>query len=61
MVTRDEKLRPLADLLFPPVDFQKDSFANFLRICLFSVVDVLIKRFTGQTSNMIVVFRKPQF
>ncbi len=56
MVTKDEKLRPLADLLFPPVDFQKDSVANFLRICLFSVVDVLIKRFTGQTSNMIVVF-----
>ncbi|PZM80688.1 MAG: hypothetical protein DKT66_15660 [Candidatus Melainabacteria bacterium] len=61
MVAKSEKLRPLADFLFPPIDFQKDSLANFLRICLFSVVDVLIKRRTGQTSNMIVVFRKPQF
>jgi hypothetical protein len=59
IVAKDEKLRPIADLLFPPIDFQKDSIANFLRICFFSVVDVLIKRFTGQTSNMIVVFRKP--
>ncbi|MCC6980249.1 MAG: class I SAM-dependent methyltransferase [Candidatus Melainabacteria bacterium] len=59
IVAKDEKLRPMADLLFPPIDFQKDSIANFLRICLFSVVDVLIKRFTGQTSNMIVVFRRP--
>jgi hypothetical protein len=61
MVAKSEKARPLADFLFPPVDFQKDSIANFLRICLFSVVDVLIKRKTGQTSNMIVVFRKPQY
>ena len=61
MVSKNEKLRPLADFFFPPIDFQKDSIANFLRICLFSCVDVLIKRYTGQTSNMIVVFRKPQF
>lgn len=61
IVSRKESLRSLADILFPPIDFQKDSIANFVRICFFSVVDLLIKKFTGQTSNMIVVFRKPQF
>ncbi|HEY9788417.1 MAG TPA: class I SAM-dependent methyltransferase [Candidatus Obscuribacterales bacterium] len=50
--------RKLADALFPPVDFQKDTFANFVRICFFCTVDLAIKMVSGETSNMIVVFRK---
>ncbi len=50
--------RKIADALLPPVDFQRDTFANFLRICMFCALDVAIKRFTGETSNMVIAFRK---
>jgi len=59
IVSANPKLRKLADALFPPVDFQRDTLANFLRICLFCSIDLLIKVCTGQTANMIVAFRKP--
>jgi ubiquinone/menaquinone biosynthesis C-methylase UbiE len=59
MVDANPRLRPLADALLPPIDFQKDSFANFLRICFFCSIDVAIKKLTGETANMIVAFRKP--
>lgn len=59
IVKANPKFRPMADLLFPPVDFQRDTLANFLRICMFCSVDVVIKLLTGQTANMIVALRKP--
>jgi 2-polyprenyl-3-methyl-5-hydroxy-6-metoxy-1,4-benzoquinol methylase len=59
IVSSSPGLRGLADSLFPPIDFQRDTLANFLRICFFCGIDVIIKRLTGQTSNMIVAFRKP--
>ena len=40
--------------------FQKDTLANFLRICLFYSVDLAIKSASGETSNMIVAFRKQE-
>jgi len=52
--------RRLVDSLLPPVDFQRDTLANFLRICMFCSVDVAIKRLTGETANMIIAFRKSQ-
>lgn len=60
MVKDKPHMRPLADALFPPVDFQRDTLMNFLRICFFCGIDVVIKKATGQTSNMIVAFRKPE-
>jgi len=59
IVSANPKLRKFADALFPAVDFQRDTPGNFLRICLFCGFDLLIKTFTGQTSNMVVAFRKP--
>lgn len=60
IVSANPRLRPLAESLFPAVDFQRDTLANFLRICFFCGVDVMIKLSTGQTSNMVVAFRKPE-
>ncbi len=60
ILSSNPKLRWLADKLFPPVDFQRDTLANFLRICLFCGVDVLIRLATGETSNMIVVLKKTE-
>jgi ubiquinone/menaquinone biosynthesis C-methylase UbiE len=51
--------RKFADTIFPPIDFQRDSFSNFLRICFFCSIDVAIKATTGETANMIVAVRKP--
>lgn len=51
--------RATIDGLFPPIDFQKDSWSNFVRICFFCSLDVAIKAFSGETSNMIVALRKP--
>lgn len=59
IVSFNPKLRKLADVLFPAIDFQRDTLGNFLRICFFCGIDVLIKIATGQTSNMMVAFRKP--
>jgi 2-polyprenyl-3-methyl-5-hydroxy-6-metoxy-1,4-benzoquinol methylase len=59
IVRANPKLRKLADWLFPAIDFQRDTMANFLRICFFCGIDVVIKLLTKQTSNMVVVFRKP--
>jgi 2-polyprenyl-3-methyl-5-hydroxy-6-metoxy-1,4-benzoquinol methylase len=50
--------RQVIDTMLPPVNFQKDTLGNFLRICFFCVIDVVIKRFTGETSNMIMAFKK---
>jgi 2-polyprenyl-3-methyl-5-hydroxy-6-metoxy-1,4-benzoquinol methylase len=58
IVSTNPKLRKFADWLFPAIDFQRDTMANFLRICFFCGIDVIIKALTGQTSNMVVVFRK---
>jgi 2-polyprenyl-3-methyl-5-hydroxy-6-metoxy-1,4-benzoquinol methylase len=59
IVSASPKLRRIADALFPAIDFQRDTLANFLRICFFCGIDVIIKKTTGQTSNMVVAFRKP--
>jgi len=58
LVSLSPRLRPLADRLFPPVEFQRDTMANFLRICFFCGVDVIFKLVSGETSNMAVAFRK---
>jgi len=53
-------LKPLADSLFPPVDWAKTNLGNFIRNGFFAATDLAIKAATGQTSNMGVVFKKPQ-
>lgn len=60
MIGMNPHWRGLADKLFPPVDFQKDTLSNFLRIGFFYSVDLAIKGATGETSNMIVAFRKEE-
>jgi 2-polyprenyl-3-methyl-5-hydroxy-6-metoxy-1,4-benzoquinol methylase len=52
-------LSKAADYLFPPVDFQKNNLKNLLAVSLFTSFDVAIKAFTGKTSNMSVVLRRP--
>jgi ubiquinone/menaquinone biosynthesis C-methylase UbiE len=59
IITANPKLRKYADMIFPAIDFQKDTVPNLLRICFFCTVDLFLKKFTGQTSNMVVAFRKP--
>ncbi|HEY9677443.1 MAG TPA: class I SAM-dependent methyltransferase [Drouetiella sp.] len=58
LIERFPGQRKMIDTLLPPIDFQKDTFANFVRICFFCIIDVVIKKFTGETSNMIIAFRK---
>lgn len=52
--------RKFVDTLLPPIDFQKDTFGNFVRICFFCIIDVIIKGVTGETSNMIMAFKKTE-
>lgn len=52
-------MKRLADALFPPVDFQKNNLRNFFAVSLFTVIDIIQRILTGQTSNMAVVLRKP--
>ncbi|HEY9784664.1 MAG TPA: hypothetical protein V6D17_04615, partial [Candidatus Obscuribacterales bacterium] len=52
-------MKGLADFLFPPVDYQKNNLKNFLAAGTFTMIDIAIKLFTGTTSNMAVVLRKP--
>lgn len=59
IVSANPRLRNFADALFPAIDFQRDTMGNFIRICFFCGIDVIIKILTGETSNMIVAFRKP--
>lgn len=49
-----------ADYLFPPVDYQKNNFKNFVAAAVFTSIDIVFKLFTGSTSNMAVVLRKPR-
>ncbi len=58
LIEKFPNFRGLIDMLLPPIDFQKDTLANFLRICFFCVIDVIIKKCTGETSNMIIAFKK---
>lgn len=51
--------RRVADILFPPVDFQKNNFRNLLAVSCFTGFDILQKSLTKQTSNMSVLLRKP--
>jgi 2-polyprenyl-3-methyl-5-hydroxy-6-metoxy-1,4-benzoquinol methylase len=53
-------LKPLADSLFPPINWAKTNLGNFIRNGFFAATDLAIKITTGQTSNMGVVFRKPE-
>jgi len=50
--------RKSIDMLLPPIDFQRDTLANFVRISFFCIIDVIIKKVTGETSNMIIAFKK---
>ncbi len=52
-------LKPFADPLFPPIDWAKTNTGNLIRNGFFAATDMVIKKATGQTSNMGVVFRKP--
>jgi SAM-dependent methyltransferase len=52
-------LAPHADALFPIVGWSKTTAVNFVRNGFFVGVELLLKLFTGQTSNMGVAFRKP--
>ncbi len=54
-----KRFKRLADGLFPPADFQKNNFKNLCAVTLFTFLDVLQKTFTGKTSNMSILSRKP--
>ncbi|MBI2811089.1 MAG: class I SAM-dependent methyltransferase [Candidatus Melainabacteria bacterium] len=58
LIEKFPRSRKFVDTLLPPIDFQKDTFANFVRICFFCIIDVVIKKVTGETSNMIIAFKK---
>lgn len=60
MMKANPALRSLADSLFPPIEWAKTSFGNLIRNGFFAATDMVIKITTGQTSNMGVVFRKPE-
>ncbi|MBS1954061.1 MAG: class I SAM-dependent methyltransferase [Cyanobacteria bacterium SZAS-4] len=60
LIEKFPRSRKFVDILLPPIDFQKDTFANFVRICFFCVIDVIIKKATGETSNMIMAFKKTE-
>ncbi len=60
LIEKFPRSRKFVDTLLPPIEFQKDTFANFIRICFFCVIDVMIKKFTGETSNMIMAFKKSE-
>ena len=53
------KMKALADGLFPPVEFQRNSLKNLFFVCGFTGLDIVIKAVTGSTSNMAVVMRRP--
>ncbi|HEY9785449.1 MAG TPA: methyltransferase domain-containing protein [Candidatus Obscuribacterales bacterium] len=59
ILKRNPALSKYADTLFPPINWSQTTFGNFIRNSFFAVADIWIKIFTGQTSNMGVVFRKP--
>jgi len=52
-------LAPYADILFPLAGSMKTTLANFVRNYIFTWLEIFILLFTGQTSNMGVVMRKP--
>jgi 2-polyprenyl-3-methyl-5-hydroxy-6-metoxy-1,4-benzoquinol methylase len=60
LMKSNDQLRPLADKLFPPIEWSKTNLANFIRNGSFAALDSAIKLFTGQTANMGVAFRKPE-
>ncbi|MCC7530869.1 MAG: class I SAM-dependent methyltransferase [Candidatus Melainabacteria bacterium] len=49
----------LADRLFPPAEFQKNSLRNLLFVSAFTLLDIALKAATGSTSNMSMTVRKP--
>jgi 2-polyprenyl-3-methyl-5-hydroxy-6-metoxy-1,4-benzoquinol methylase len=49
----------LADRLFPPTEFQKNSLRNLIFVCGFTFLDIVLKLTTGSTSNMSLTVRKP--
>lgn len=60
LIKANKLLSPLADVFFPPVDWARTTPANALRNGFFTVVDLVLKATTGETSNMGVAFRKPK-
>jgi len=60
ILSANPRLRKYADALFPPIEWTKTTFPNFVRNGFFAGVDTLIRAVTGQTSNMGAAFRKPQ-
>lgn len=53
------RLRSLGDRLFHPVKIYGNSFQVFLFLMTFSLIDEVIKRLSGRTSNMNIYARKP--
>lgn len=49
----------IADRLFPPTEFQKNSLRNLIFVSLFTFIDIVLKAVTGSTSNMSLTVRKP--
>jgi 2-polyprenyl-3-methyl-5-hydroxy-6-metoxy-1,4-benzoquinol methylase len=49
----------LADRLFPPAEFQRNSLRNLLFVSAFTLLDIVLKAATGSTSNMSMTARKP--
>ena len=53
-ILKSSGMTATADVLFPPVDFQKNNMRNFIAAAMFTVLDLAIKVITGTTSNMAV-------
>lgn len=60
LLKRTPGLAGVADALFPPINWTQTTAGNFVRNGFFAAVDMVLKAVTGQTSNMGVVFRKPE-
>lgn len=60
LLKRNPQLAGMADKLFPPINWAQTTPGNFIRNGFFAGVDMVLKMVTGQTSNMGVVFRKPE-
>ena len=56
---KDGLFSRLSDRLFPPTEFQKNSLRNLIFVSAFTFLDLILKVFTGSTSNMSLTARKP--
>ncbi len=59
VLKHNPRLAKYADRLFPTLGWHTTTPINFVRNGFFVGVEILLKLFTGRTSNMGVAFRKP--